>query len=203
MKKHLSFKTVTASIIVLTLGSLFLLWAFGYFSLWLNGIKHLAHDPENTYHTTVPHEEEYTVEIDLTDLESNKGKLLFKGEEGRHVYVSSVLEHEEAGYEVIFRAKGNYELDRAILVSGIEYDIEPGSFGRELRAKAHIKYQDEAYALQSSLHTNLIHKDGDEFGFYLNPLTEELDGQEIHKVEVTVSNLVANIWLDKDLFKPY
>lgn len=82
MKKHLNVKTVTASIIVLTLGSLFLLWANGYFGLWINGIKHLAHDPENTYHASVPLDEGYTVNIDLKDLEGNIGKILLMGKQG-------------------------------------------------------------------------------------------------------------------------
>lgn len=91
-------------------------------------------------------------------------------------------------------------MDQAILVSGVEYKIEPGSFGRELRAKAYIEYQGEVHELQSSLHTNLVHKDGDEFGFYLP--SKELENQS-DQVEITVSNLVTNIWLDKDLFNPY
>ncbi|WP_277673510.1 hypothetical protein [Piscibacillus halophilus] len=180
--------------VVILLGLLFFVWASGWGSLWINGISHAANNTEDFYHHPVPIDGEYTVEIDLSDLDSNEGKMLYRDED-RHIFISKVTMNDSV-YEVTFRSFGTYGLNNAMLVSGIEHGQSMNGYKSELQAEAHAEYKGVSYDLDPSGSTGLIHRDGDEFSFYLNPSGEiDLDLNEEPIIEVTVSNLVVNLWV--------
>lgn len=84
----------------------------------MDGLHYFTNETYTYYYTTSKIDEEHTVRIDLRDLESNKGKVVFNDDENK-VFVSNVT-HDKTDYEVPLRSKGNYTLSMATLVSGKE-----------------------------------------------------------------------------------
>lgn len=166
-------------------------------SLWMKGISHVAND-EGYRNAAHPVKGEYSVELDLSDLGSNEGKVLYDDGENQ-IYVSNVIVNNESDYEVYFRSSGTFSLGGATLVSGTEYVRENNSFTDNFQAKAQAKYKGETYQLHYSGYSGLNYRDGDEFGFYLSRPDEEIivDSEVDPIIEVTISNLYINYWVKK------
>ena len=141
----------------------------------------------------------YSVEIDLEDLESNKGKVLYEDESGCRIVVVSVDENED-NCRIFFQSHGVYDRAGGRLVSGSAV-VQTGS--------AKWTYQDSAYANlrvgtavkdASWAGSSVINwKDGNQFGFHLTAdsnipdryfTTEEVLEQG-GSMTVEVSNLVC------------
>lgn len=200
MKKSiLNLNTVYIGAAIIALGSLFIVLASEWSGLWIKGIGYVANDAENYHNNAHPIEGEYTVEIDVSDLESNEGKVLYDDGEERQIYVSNVTIQNESDYEVYFRSRGTFSLGGATLVSGIAHTQNNNDFVSKFQAEANATYRDYHYKLRPSGYTSLKYRDGDEFGFYLNPPEKEIDIdlEEEQTVEVTVTNLYVNLWAEK------
>ena len=96
-----------------------ILWISGWMSLWISGISAVAYDVEDYRIHSYPIDAEYTVIIDLSDFDSNVGKVLYDDGENQ-IYVETVLVQDKSDYEVYFRSSGAYSLRGATLVSGTE-----------------------------------------------------------------------------------
>lgn len=78
-----------------------LLWITGSINLWFYGMGDIADNVKDYYLELEPIDGTYSVLIDLSDPESNEGKVLF--DDGEHqIYVSDVITLNEANYEVFF-----------------------------------------------------------------------------------------------------
>ncbi|TSI02536.1 hypothetical protein [Lysinibacillus sp. BW-2-10] len=176
--------------------TLFLLWVSGWLNLWLNGMSVIGNDVDGYYLQTYPVEGEYTVTIDLSNLKSNEGKVLY--DDGTNqIYIETVFIHNESEYQVSFRSSGTYSLKGATLVSGIEHARTVNGFTKYDRVNAQATYQGKTYKLYPSVLTGLNYKDGDSFGIYLILNDEEGTKVEIdreEKMEIKLSNLYMHIW---------
>jgi hypothetical protein len=183
---------------------LLVFWLSGLTGLWMDGLRYIVTNT-NEYKYEKGHlvDGEYTVDIDLSDLQSNIGKELYN--DGTHkIYVSwvNVDSVNSGGYNIGFRSSGHYSLTGASLISGIHHTfVNESSFSSEVTAKMTSKYNDEIYhnSLYSSSGINF--KDGDEFGFYIFSNraydTNEISLDEKGVVEVTVTHLYKNMWSKK------
>ena len=135
----------------------------------------------------------YSVELDLTDLEDNAGKVLYEDETGCRILVDSVDENEPGEYRVWFRSYGVYNRAGSELVSGCQsLPVEKTTWTMETSAVMTAAVNGTSYSCSLAGESGLIYKDGNLFGFHLNPRTADwepvsLDGLE--QVTVTVSGL--------------
>lgn len=196
MKKYFNLNTLYIVAGIIALVSFLIPQAIDMFQLQAHGIRHLAEDVERYHNNTHSMEGDYTVTIDLSDPESNEGKVLFDGEEGNQIYISRIVQ-SSSSYTVVFRSSGSYNLGGGTLVSGLEHARNKNGFTHEFKAEAQAMYNGETFKLRPSSSSGLNYLSGDEFGFYLFPPDEEIDLTKEPTIEVTITNLQLNLWAKK------
>ncbi len=193
--------SLTAAVLAL---ALLIVWNTGLIGLWRNGISFAAGSLERySYHHSLV-EGVYKVEIDLSDLESNKGKVLYDDGECRItvLLVDNTGSASTGGYRISFRSSGSYNLQKAVLVSGQKhYATQERSFSNEMTAKMTTEYKGKTYESTVFGMSGLNYKDGDEFAFYLFPgesyESKEISLDETGVVSLKLTNLSRNIWSKK------
>ncbi|MBX0358572.1 hypothetical protein [Halobacillus sp. Nhm2S1] len=167
------------------------------FHLQSKGISYVTRNMNDFYHKTFPLEGEYTVEINVDDLESNEGKVLFEDSENQ-IHVTKVT-RSDSGYEVIFSSNGSYDADGATLVSGLEHARSNNGLTSHFKAKAEAMYNGKTIEGSPSGSSGFDNQDGDQFGFHL-PIpkhTKKINGKEEPTIKVMVTHLQVNIWARK------
>ena len=173
----------------------FSLWITGFINLWFYGIGDIASNVNDYSLNIETIDGEYSVTIDLSDPESNEGKILYN--DGEHqIYVSDVIVQNEGNYEVYFRTSGKYNFRRATLVSAIEHKRVHNGFTYNFKANANATYRGETFKIYESGSSGLNFNDGDHFGVYLIPFDKDvtIDIAEDSNIEVTLTNLTLHKW---------
>lgn len=89
----------------------------GSIGTWQYGLRYHLWDP--AYMTTYEHlSGAWSVELDLNDLQSNEGKILYEDESGCRITVSEVSKKAPYEYRVFLRTHGVYDHNGGQLVSG-------------------------------------------------------------------------------------
>lgn len=136
---------------------------------------------------------DYSVELDLTDLDRNAGKVLYQEESGCRILVDSVDENEPGEYRVWFRAYGVSARTGGTLVSGCQSTpVEKNSWSLDMDASMTAAVEGQTYPCTVAGTSGLIYRDGNLFGFHLNPRTEDrqpVSIQGLDHVTVTVAGL--------------
>ena len=116
-----SGRVVLIGLALLLFGYLFL--HSNAYGVWTRGLGYMNNSPDKyvlSYHE-IPGE--YSLEIDLNDLESNVGKRIWQdGEQYIEVYL---VDETDGRYRIFFRSHGVYEMQKGNLISGtkhIKYD---------------------------------------------------------------------------------
>ncbi|WP_391118588.1 hypothetical protein [Psychrobacillus sp. L3] len=194
MKKIHFFK-----VLIIGVGTIaFILWISGWLNLWINGISVIANDVEGYRIHSYPVDGEYSVKIDLSDFDSNEGKVLYDDGENQ-IYVEKVWVNGNSDYEVWFRSSGTYSLRGATVVTGNEHARTDNGFTLIDHVNAIATYQGDSFKIYPSGSSGFNYKDGDSFGFYLFPHDKEVD-VDIEKdsfIEVKLSNLYMHNWEKK------
>lgn len=184
---------------------LLILWYTGFIGLWIKGIAFIANNTKD-FTTKNGHAlpGEYSVSIDLSDLESNIGKELYN--DGKHrIYVGWVDNTgtvSSGGYRIGFRSSGRYSLAGAALVTGIQHiTLENKTSTSRIFAEMKAEYNGKIYNSPWFAMEGLHYKDGDAFCFYIFPpepyKNKEISLKEKGAVKLTVTNLYKNIWSKK------
>lgn len=116
---------------------------------------------------------EFSVELDLVDLERNTGKILFEDDSGCRIVVDMVTNPYADQYQVWFRSHGTYDRKAGSLVSGCQSVLvgkTKWSFTMESFMTATVG--GVAYPCSVAGSSGLLWKDGNQFGFHLNPYRE-------------------------------
>lgn len=195
-KMRIAFISVLA-VIFLTL------WSTGLLGLWKNGMAYIANNTKEFSDReghVVPGN--YSVSINLSDLESNLGKELYN--DGTHRIYLSHLDNtgdiNAGGYRIGFRSSGQYSLTGATLVSGVHHaTVDNNSFTMNMSAKMTAEYRGKVYQCSEFGTSGLNYKDGDDFSFYIFPTqayeSKEISLNEKGVVNLTVTNLYENVWI--------
>ncbi|SDJ78815.1 hypothetical protein [Sediminibacillus albus] len=197
IRRIFNLNTLYILMAIIAIGILLIPRIIESINLQSKGISYITSNIEDYYHNAFPKEGKYTVEIDLIDIESNEGKVLFEDSENT-IDVTKVT-HSGSKYEVIFRSRGSFGSGGAILISGLEHTHKNNSFTSHFKAKAEAVYKDETYELSPSGSSGLDYRDGEHFGFYLFPPNQlkDIDLEEDPILEVTITNLQVNLWVKK------
>ncbi|MFJ7936567.1 hypothetical protein [Sporosarcina sp. NPDC096371] len=175
-----------------------ILWMSGWLNLQIKGLSVIAEDVEGYRLQAYPVDGEYSAKIDLSDLDSNEGKVLYDDGENQ-IYVEKVYVSGNSDYEVNFRSSGTYRVRGATVVSGNEHARTENGFTLINHVNATATYQGDSYKIYPSGSSGLNYRDGDSFGYYLNPHDKEVD-IDIEKdpiIEVKLSNLYMHKWEKK------
>ena len=162
----------------------------------------------------------WSVKLDLVDLDSNAGKILYEDESGCRILVDVVDEHEGA-YRVWFRSYGVCGWKGGTLVSGCQTVPSETASGQadplwqtgsgedsfwtwETSASMAAAVDGADYPCTLAGESSLIYKNGNQFGFHLNPRRsdgEPVDIGGLEQITVTVSGLtrlstqrIARFW---------
>lgn len=160
----------------------FVLLRTGIWGTWRGGFQYQMGEPayQVLYETLDGY---YSVEIDLTDLESNVGKVLYEDEDGCRIEVSQVDTNGTDGeqHRIWFRSHGTYDHTGGQLVSGA-MSVQTGSAAWTLEDYASASgtagglTRDCSYAGMSGMNW----KDGNEFGFYITSgYSDELTTEDV------------------------
>ncbi|WP_245807782.1 hypothetical protein [Halobacillus massiliensis] len=197
IRRLFNLNTLYILIAIIAIGLLLIPRIIESSHLQSKGISYISSNIEDYYHTVFPQEGKVTIEIDLSDLESNEGKVLFEDSETK-IYITKVT-HDDSEYNVTFRSSGSYDAGGATLVSGLEHERNNNGLTSHFKAKAEAVYKGENYELSPSGSSGLHYRDGDRFGFYLLPPNQmkNIDLIEESIIEVTITNLQVNLWVKK------
>ncbi|OPX42422.1 hypothetical protein CLHUN_37190 [Ruminiclostridium hungatei] len=195
-------KTVAAGAVLFLAVLAVLIINSGLLGLWSKGIACIANNTDE-YGTSAggAFQGEYSVTIDLSNLEGNTGKVLYS-DKTHKIYVSWLDNNQgnaPGEYRILFKSEGEYSLKGASLISGIQHaTVDDNSFTQILTAKMTARYRGKTYASREFSTSGLNYKDGDEFGFYIFPQEayqqKEVAFNETGKVVLTISNLYENVW---------
>lgn len=152
----------------------------------------------------------WSVELDLVDLNSNAGKILYEDESGCRILLDAVDEYEGA-YRVWFRSYGVCGWKGGTLVSGCQLTPAETASGQggslplrqtgsgadgfwawETSASMTAAVDGADYPCTLAGESSLIYKNGNQFGFHLNPRRPDWEPVEIgglEQITVTVSGL--------------
>ena len=183
----------------------FLLSNSGIIGIAIDGIAYVANNTrdytdKNGYIIT----DECNFEVDLSNLQSNVGKQVYN--DGKHkIYVSWIDNTgsiRSGGYRIGFRAKGEYSVHGATLISGVKHiAVTDNSFTYDMSAKMRATYKEKTYDCSVFGTSGLNYRDGDDFSFYIFPSVayekNEISLDEKGKVSITITNLYKNIWNKK------
>lgn len=186
---------------LLTAVMIIALWSSGLFGLWSDGMAHLANNTkEFSDNSGRLVEGKYSLRVDLSDLESNIDKEIFKDGDHR-IYVSWLQRTYNGGYDIGFRSSGPYSLSGASLISGVHHEtINDHSFTTSMTAKMTAIYDGKTYNAQGTGRCGLNYKDGDCFSFTFFLSEDETNEDLIEEagiVELTITDLYKNIWSKK------
>ena len=143
----------------------------GSYGTWRHGLAHQFFDSNYAIHyEMVP----WSVELDLEDLESNSGTLLYEDETGCRIVVDQVDENRPGEYRVWFRSHGVYDRTGGTLVSGCHsVPAEKTTHTLSRSAGMTALVDSRFYPCSVAGESGLLWKDGNQFGFHLNPRNED------------------------------
>lgn len=186
------YMCVTLSIVVTLFLLTFALLYKGYIGVWMDGFRFFNND-SYSYRTEIL-EGMYFIDIDLENIEVNKGKVLLENNNTK-IVVYDIIKNKGV-YEIVFRSYGNYSIDGGVLLSGIKHTKTDEGYFPDLIATAYTEYNGKIYEADVSTISNLIYKDGDAFGFYLLPYADVLE-KGSNNVKIKIDNLCMNEWIKK------
>lgn len=195
MKKFATMNTLYIVAAIIAISAFLLPGAIDAINLQVNGISHIDEQGDDYYKISEPVDGNHSVTLDLNDLAANRGRILFDDGDSQ-IAILEVAPREEGGYEVTFRSHGKELQTGAVLVSGIDHARADNGLSQSFSAEAVADVEGEAVELTPSFGSGLVYHDGDRFGFYLDVPEGSAD-----EVEVTVTNLQLNLWMEKAIFE--
>lgn len=178
--------------------------SIGYIKLWTKGMTAIANNTEDfTDINSHIVQEEYSISINLKDLESNQGKELYN--DGKNKILVSAVDNtgmiSTGGYRIHFRAYGQYSLNYAELISGVQHFTEDNNSFIRMTAEMTATYKGKVYNSNVMGTSGINYKYGDDFSFYIFPSEayedKEVTLDETGEVVLTITNLYKNVWTKK------
>ena len=178
------------------------LYYLGYIGIWTQGISYHAGNLNRFNYASFIDENEYSIKINLNNLDSNIGIILYDDGECS-IVVDSVdfVEWEYGGYRIYFRSHGSYNTNNAKLVSGVKHFVNENQyFSTIMTVKMKAIYMDKTYESDIMGVSGITYKDGDIFSLYIfanPPYDGNVSIPNVEEVVLTVTNLSHNIWSKK------
>jgi hypothetical protein len=167
-RKVTIFISVSALIIIIVA---LCLWQTGVIGLWTKGIWYVANNTNNYSCTCETIVKKYTIDVDLSNLDINKGKILYNDGKCKITvdWVDNTGAIHTGGYRIGFRAYGIASINGAELISAVKHIcVEDKVFSSDLVAKMTADYNNHDYN-SGIFGVGPGYNDGDGFFFYIFP----------------------------------
>ena len=192
-------KIVCIMVIVMVSGILCL--NTSHYGVWSEGVRYMNMHPDEYTAMCQINPQEYSVEIDLNDLDSNAGKRIWEDGE-QYIEIASVdcMTRKGGGYRIFFRSHGVYEFNKGSLTT------KTSSLSRNNDSEAAIDnpttltaiYNGTVYVCNFQGETFYDKRDGNHFGYYLFPSeaykNAKIPYENAGTVIVTIRNLAEYTW---------
>lgn len=197
---------VILSCVVLALTIFFVLWQNGTIGVYQRGMAFLM---ENSSYAIDYKDLDLVIEteIDLYNLDSNTGKVIYDDGQCK-IEIALVRKELDGSYNAFFRTHGSYNRLGGTLISSTKQRMtEERYYTYNFVGKFQVIVDGVAYDGYNSATSSLIHKDGDEFGFYIFPLEcyengefllEDSIKKQDGKVSIRLFDLSKITWNRKD-----
>lgn len=197
---------VILSCVVLALTIFFVLWQNGTIGVYQRGMAFLM---ENSSYAIDYKDLDLVIEteIDLYNLDSNTGKVIYDDGQCK-IEIALVRKELDGSYNAFFRTHGSYNRLGGTLISSTKQRMtEERYYTYNFVGKLQVIVDGVAYDGYNSATSSLIHKDGDEFGFYIFPLEcyengefllEDSIKKQDGKVSIRLFDLSKITWNRKD-----
>lgn len=184
-------------ILIVVLGVLVIFYKNGYMSIRDNGMSAIAYNAELfTDKDSRILYGDYSISINLSDLDSNLGKVLY--DDGMNIIEIDNI-RESGNYIICFKTYGSYDFNRATLISAIKHNTSDGNvYDVEYISRIAALYKGEKTSCKMRSVSGLNYKDGADFEVYIFP-SDEYANENIHNkdygiVEITFTDLYLNKW---------
>ena len=164
----------------------------GAWGTWREGLAYQFFSPSYSLsYEKIPGS--YTLELDLKDLDSNTGKVLYEDPVGCRILVDGMDQARPGEYRVHFRSHGVYGRRGGVLVSGCQsVPVDKLTWTFDPSAAMSLTVDGRDYPCSLAGMSGLIDRDGNSFSFHLNPWTAEggpVSLEDLETVTVTVTGL--------------
>ena len=163
----------------------------GGYGTWRHGLAYQAYNSNYAIqYEVLPGR--WSVELDLKDLERNTGTVLYEDARGCRIVVDQVDEPYPGEYRVWFRSHGVYDRSGGALVSGCHsVPVDKTTHTQTMSAGMTALVDGRSYPCGIAGESGFLWKDGNQFGFHLNPRDENryipMDG--LDSITVTLTGL--------------
>lgn len=169
-----------------------------YLQIAVEGLSYFSRREDRYAYSCETLTDECTFTVDLTDLDANVGKVIWRGEDG-WIEIDAVQYMEspraEDYYRIFFTSHGTFSLNEAVLVSGVMHEhIEGNVYSLSLLATLTGTYEGRTFEGSVAGMGGGV-RNGDHFGYYLYPA--EIFGENAAvggTVELTMTGLQRNLW---------
>jgi hypothetical protein len=195
-------KIIIVIIFIIAYIILKLLYESGYIAMKGYGISAIASNMEIfTNEDSYLINENHTIYVNLSDLDSNIGKTLYNDGLNSIKIESVVIDdvEEPGNYIIKFRAYGSYDLQKASLVSATKFiNLKYSKLDVKEISEIFIMYKGEKQSCRIRGLSGLNYKDGAWFAVTVFPsieyVNEVIQDKEYCIVEMTFTSLYYNKW---------
>ena len=171
-----------------------------HYGVMTSGLSHIHWNTEDYALTYSDESSETSTELNLNDLESNIGKIVWQKDK-QCIEITSIncKRLHKGEYDIYFRSHGVYDSNEGILTTAVKHiRVDENSFAEALMADMSVNINGISYPCERRSNSSIMHKDGDAFGFSF--CLEDLLGDDftscenIETVEIKFKNLIAHKW---------
>ena len=207
-KKRKNILIGLLSFLIIILVATGVLWKNGTIGIWRYGMAFLETDSSYIVRSRELYNLNVEMQIDLNDLGSNVGKIIYDDGECK-IEIKSVS-YENGDYKVYFKSYGKYDRKGGILISPISRTND--SLKQDVFIQTNV--DDDLNYLGKLYYSSSLLKYGDEYGFTIlssDILEEKIENKKVKdiikqdgvKVKVTLSNFIKYTWTRKNIDSQY
>ena len=205
-RKNILIGLLSFLIVILVIAGV--LWRNGTIGIWRYGMAFLETDSSYIVRSRELYNLNIEMQIDLNNLDSNVGKIIYNDGECK-IEIKSVS-YENGDYKVYFKSYGKYDRKGGILISPISHTND--SLKQDVFIQTNV--DDDLNYLGKLYYSSSLLKYGDEYGFTIlssDILEEKIENKKVKdiikqdgvKVKVTLSNFIKYTWTRKNIDSQY
>ena len=171
-----------------------------HYGVMTSGLSHI-HRNTNDYALIYSDESsETSTELNLNDLESNVGKIIWQKDK-QYIEITSIncKRLHKGEYDIYFKSHGVYNTNEGVLTTAVKHiRVDENSFADTMMGDMFVNINGISYPCERRSNSSIMYKDGDTFGFSF--CLEEILGNDftscetVGTVEITFENLVEHRW---------
>ena len=171
-----------------------------HYGVMTSGLSHI-HRNTNDYALIYSDESsETSTELNLNDLESNVGKIIWQKDK-QYIEITSIncKRLHKGEYDIYFKSHGVHNTNEGVLTTAVKHiRVDENSFADTMMGDMFVNINGISYPCERRSNSSIMYKDGDTFGFSF--CLEEILGDDftsnetVGTVEIRFENLIEHKW---------